>query len=167
MTNTKFDAILYFFLAISLGALLFLNRDTKNRIVETNKTNLIEEKMMDYDRCFLPYLYYATIEDSLGVSQTIDAVADAWYILEDELGSVNQVSDRNENLFLAKQWLFESFVSTDDFMHQFVSIDLTRFYLMEIRRELELDYYLDYLWKFEASLDLVYEPANDPMFKSR
>ena len=163
MNNTKLNSLLYFFLALSIGVWLYLDQKTDEPKAEKDKSFEIKEKMIDYDRYFLPYLYYATIGDSQGANQRIDLLTDAWYMLEIELDQYKQVAEIDENVYVAKQWLFASFDATDDVVHQFVSIDLNRFYLMEIRRRLEVDYYLDYLWQFEASLELVYEPAVDPM----
>jgi hypothetical protein len=163
MNATRVNKIIYFFLAISIGYFLYQNATSDQLVPEKTKKIVIKEKMIDYDRQFLPYLYYTTVGDSQGVKQSIDGLTNAWDTLEEELVEACDVSYNSENLFISKQWLFDSFLSTDDIVHQFVCMDLSRFYLMEIRRDLEIEYCLDYLWEFEASLDLVHEPATDPM----
>jgi len=66
---------------------------------------------------------------------------------------------------LMNQWLDDAAIAIDR-GHQMIALiqlNNVRDKMMDMRRELEIDYYLDYVWDFEETLDLTAQIATNPM----
>ena len=147
-------------LSILLLGIIFLNGKC---IPE--KENIFVKKMVEFDKAFVPVLYYVYQGDILNAKSSVFYLEHKWQQFYQRYSEANSKSRTwNDNFCLMNQWLDDAVITIDKGhqMNALIQLNNVRHQMKDMRKELEIDYYLDYVWDFEAPLDLTAQIATNP-----
>ena len=127
---------------------------------------ILHEDMVEFDKSFVPVLYHVWNDDLASAKRASFFLDYSWQKFNSKYQKIaNKENDIDEDLRMAQAWLGDAFTAIDNNCQEasYVYLDHVRFQLMDIRRKQKVSYYMDFVWEFEAALDLVLEPAGDLM----
>ncbi len=133
-----------------------------------NKDDVVKD-MVEFDRAFIPAYYYSSLGNLESAEKSMFLLDAKYQKFNAKYGNKKpQSDDWNESIRLVGAWLEETKCALKDGNAQRAQIQLdhARYELMDLRwRENVNDYYLDYVWDLEASIDVVVQTSSDPMIE--
>ena len=134
-------------------------------LTSCEEKDLVKE-MVDFDQLFIPAYYFAYTND-------MDRAKVATFPLKKKWNSIAKIYGERENVDedwkgtfrLVGFWIDEAEISINEkeAMRCRIQLDHARYELMDLRWREKIGYYLDFVWDFEATMDIVVETAIDPM----
>ena len=150
-----------FKLSILLLGIIFLNGKCN-----PEKENIFVKKMVEFDKAFVPVLYYVYEGDLPNAKKSVFYLEHKWQQFHQRYSEAKPKSPTwNDNFCLMNQWLRDVVIAIDKGHRLIAIIQLNniRHEMMDMRREMEIDYALDYIWDFEETLDLTIQVVDNPM----
>ena len=121
---------------------------------------------MHFDKAFIPTWYYVGLQNVDEAKSSVFYLSFEWQQLENRYGKhLPGDEDWQETFRRVNDWLDEAFRAIDGncFELAYNQLDHVRYEMMDLRRRHQIDYYLDYLFDFEDTMNEVLEVANDDM----
>ncbi|MFK8006305.1 MAG: hypothetical protein AB8H03_08045 [Saprospiraceae bacterium] len=128
--------------------------------------NVLLQDMANFDKAFIPVLYYVRQGEMDNAKKSVFFLNHAWQKFQGKYKNAQPENDNWQEIFrMTDAWLSDAYFSIEARMPQdaYIFLDHVRYQLMEFRRQEQLNYFLDNVWEFEASLDLAEEVAVDQM----
>ncbi len=127
----------------------------------------LKKDMLQFDRALIPVFYYTSVGDFSSAQKAMYPLRSNW----EHYQSIHHLKDKRlegweETIRRIGDWLDEVDCALEemDAYRAIVQLDHARYELVDLRlRENIDDYFLDYLWDFEASMYTAIDVANDPM----
>ncbi len=126
----------------------------------------VRKGMAQFDQAFLPVLLYAYAGDMHQAKRAIFYLEFRWQRLQDQSSYyTNKDKDWRETFERINQWLGDAYYAIDANCQDIALAELehVRYELLTLRERQHLDYYLDYLYNFQYSTDVLRETAGDEM----
>lgn len=133
---------------------------------EEKVENSLTKDMVELDKSFVPVMYFVLQGDLREAKKSSFFLKHTWGKMERKYKVLHPENDDwQESIRMTTAWLADAITAIDSNVQQdaFIFLDHVRYQLIELRRQQDIDYYLDYVWEFEASLDVVEEVAVDQM----
>ena len=128
---------------------------------------VLHKDMVEFDKSFVPVIYHVW-NDDLEMAKRASIFLDySWKEFNKKYQKYStEENNIDEDLRMSQAWLGDAFTAIDNNCREaaYVYLDHVRFQLMDIRRKQKISYYMDFVWEFEAALDLVLEPSGDLMY---
>lgn len=128
--------------------------------------NVLINDMANFDKAYIPVLYYVRQGEMENAKKSVFFLNHAWQKIKHKYKNVQpQNDDWQETFRMTDAWLADAYFSIDAMMPQdaYIFLDHVRYQFIDLREQQQLDYFLDEVWEFEASLDLAEEIAVDQM----
>ncbi|MEL6867092.1 MAG: hypothetical protein AAFP19_21895 [Bacteroidota bacterium] len=125
----------------------------------------LRDEMVRFDRTYVPVLYYVHLGDVDRAERAALVMDSYWKKLRKNYDQQNRELDWGGRWALVDGWIAGSKQALEekDLFLAYNQLDHIRYELMVLRSQQAIPYYLDYLWDFEASMDMAVETALDPM----
>ncbi|MEM1321873.1 MAG: hypothetical protein AAGG75_16555 [Bacteroidota bacterium] len=130
---------------------------------------LLKQEMVQFDRAFIPVFYYSYVGDVESAQKALPLLQRQWQKVRMDFEQASTASDDwQESIRLIGAWIEEAHCALRDGEAEraLFQLDHARYELMDLRwREGINDYYLDYAWELEATIDIAISTSSDPMLK--
>ncbi len=131
---------------------------------------VLKKDMVLFDKAFIPVLYAVHLGDMDSAEQAMIQLDKEWQRIKKEypLTSTGNI-DRSTLKHRGDLWLTEAECAIKDgeIEHALIQLDHMRYEWMDLRFRNDIDYFLDDVWDFEATLDIATQTAYDPMIDLR
>lgn len=127
--------------------------------------DLVQE-MAAFDQLFIPAYFFAYTGDMDRAKIAIYPLKRKWESIKKTYGDEHLANEEWKRTFnFVESWLDDAELSINDNepLRSRIHLDHVRYELMDLRWREKIDYYLDDVWDFEATMDIVLETATDPM----
>lgn len=133
---------------------------------EEPKVNVLLQDMATFDRAFIPVLFYVRHDEMDNARKSVFFLNHTWQKFNDKYKNLNLEDDNwGEAFRMTDAWLSDAYTSIDSSSsdYAYIFLDHVRYQMIELRKQNNIEYFLDDIWEFEARLDLVEEVAVDQM----
>lgn len=133
---------------------------------EKDNVNVLLQDMAEFDKAYIPVLYYVRQGEMDNAKRAVFFLNHSWQKVNRKYKSLNPENDDWQETFrMTDAWLSDAYFSIDAMQPKeaYIFLDHVRYQMMDLRLKNNIDYYLDDVWEFEASLDLAEEVAVDQM----
>lgn len=128
--------------------------------------NVLPTTMAEFDKAFIPVLYYTQQGDLMHAKQSLSVLNEKWDALYIQFDRQAPKADHWRTSFKkVSSWLDEAAqaLNDGDVRRAFVQLDHARYEMVDLRAKENIDYYLDKIWDLETAIDNVVEVSNDTM----
>lgn len=149
-----------------ISFLLFVFLLSMSSSCEDENVNVMLHDMAEFDKAYIPVLYYVRQGEMDNAKRSVFFLNHSWQKVNRKYKNLNPGNDDWEEAFrMTDAWLSDAYFSIDAVQPKdaYIFLDHVRYQMMELRSQHDIDYYLDNVWEFEASLDLAEEVAIDQM----
>jgi hypothetical protein len=133
---------------------------------EEDNVNVLLHDMAEFDKAYIPVLYYVRQGEMDNAKRAVFFLNHSWQKVNRKYKNLNSENDDWQEAFrMTDAWLSDAYFSIDAMQPKeaYIFLDHVRYQMMDLRIKNDIDYYLDDVWEFEASLDLAEEVAVDQM----
>lgn len=134
-------------------------------ILNSCKTEALEETMVSFDKAFIPVYYYSYTND-------LDSAEKAMWVLDRKWEKLQAQFEQNAtdahnwqvSFQMVSNWLDEAECAINDKNADLalIQLDHARYELMDLRWREGISYYLDEVWDLEGVIDIVVQTTADP-----
>lgn len=149
-----------------MSLLLFVFLFSLSSSCEDENVDVLLHDMAEFDKAYIPVLYYVRQGEMDNAKRSVFFLNHSWQKVNRKYKSLNPENDDWQEAFrMADAWLSDAYYSIDAIQPKdaYIFLDHVRYQMMDLRSQHGIDYYLDDVWEFEASLDLAEEVAVDQM----
>lgn len=149
-----------------MSLLLFVFLFSLASSCEEENVNVLLQDMAEFDKAYIPVLYYTRRGEMDNAKRSVFFLNHSWQKVNRKYKNINPENDDWQEAFrMTDAWLSDAYYSIDAMQPKdaYIFLDHVRYQMMELRMKNGIDYYLDDVWEFEASLDLAEEVAVDQM----
>ncbi|MFK7773122.1 MAG: hypothetical protein AB8F94_13325 [Saprospiraceae bacterium] len=149
-----------------MSLLLFVFLFSLASSCEEENVNVLLQDMAEFDKAYIPVLYYVRQGEMANAKKSVFFLNHSWQKINRKYKNLNPENDDWQEAFrMTDAWLSDAYFSIDAMQPRdaYIFLDHVRYQMLELRIQNGIDYYLDDVWEFEASLDLVEEVAVDQM----
>lgn len=149
-----------------MSLLLFVFLFSLSSSCEDENINVLLQDMAKFDKAFIPVLYYVRQGEMDNAKKSVFFLNHTWQKVNRKYKNLKPEDDDWQEAFrMTDAWLSDAYFSIDAIQPKeaYIFLDHVRYQMMDLRSQHDIDYYLDNVWEFEASLDLAEEVAIDQM----
>ncbi len=149
-----------------MSLLLFVFLFSLSSSCEDENVDVLLHDMAEFDKAYIPVLYYVRQGEMDNAKRSVFFLNHSWQKVNRKYKDLNPGNDDWQEAFrMTDAWLSDAYFSIDAMQPKdaYIFLDHVRYQMMELRGQYDIDYYLDDVWEFEASLDLAEEVAIDQM----
>lgn len=145
-------------LTFSCIALLACSNSTSQQIE-------LQKSMAQFDQAFLPMLLYTYEGNTVQAKKMVFYVEFQWQRLKNQHQNQIAEPDWKETFRSVSDWLSDAYYAIDADCPELAlsHLEHAKYELIALREQYDIDYYLDDLYDFQTTIDVVYETANDEM----
>jgi len=132
-------------------------------MISCNKPG-VEKDMARFDQAYVPTLYFVYKNDLEKAAGSMFLLDSRWQDFQQKYSLVfRNDADEMQRLRYIDGWLCDAndAVLRNDRHNALIQLDHVKYEMMEIRRSLKVEYFLDYLWDFEGALSMLDEAVDD------
>lgn len=127
-----------------------------------------KKDMVLFDKAFIPALYYIYLEDLDKAEFAFQNLKSEWNRIQDRYTpTTSKYKHWSDLVIRLERWMEEAECAIKDgeVKHAFVQLDHVRYEWMDLRYRKNMETKIDYIWDFDAALDIAVETAHDPMIE--
>ncbi len=125
----------------------------------------VRKSMVHFDQAFLPVLMHTYKGDMHQAKRAVFYLEFQWQKLRNQHEFIRPEPEWQDAFRRIDEWLGDAYTAIDanDAKLAMAQLEHVRYEFMELRERFRINYYLDYLYDFQASAELLTETAGDEM----